>query len=458
MDAELQLLLAMTWEHEQGNGLTQLRNLSELVKQKVRESSHIFEKERDQETAAWTILNSLQHANNRSADEKGLSYSLLDWSISPANKDLLRLHRETKAPFSVAVALAMEAKAAIDDRVPKGRIMQEMRRRIRLIGEREQFPFHVPALAACIMAIASRPGRIVQSELIADVESYEKGVESIATDSARIKRMELVAELLPTAQQIRLKIDQCYSWSDLAHFDGRRTSLKALAYYTQLNHYGYVADARFSPQRVAVNIIPSDLFHSQFNIWFLRASTLMFSGDDRETRILRRSIVDSERANVRVYDKRVLDSLALLVPLDDPKHDIGRQLALFLMRLNLEWKKRQIEPKDSAEFLEKLPVSLRDLVISHGMRRKIVSSKKTILYCLAGLIAENVYRYRHQYKDLLVPLRIKTRADVDDYVAKRIYEHGFQYNAETLRRRRAKWHREFLDRVPEIFGLDDAPT
>ena len=458
MDAELQLLLTMTWEHEQGNGLTQLRNLSKLVKEKVGESPHIFETERDRESAAWAILNSLQHANNIGVNERGLSYSLLDWSISPTNKDLLRLHRETKAPYFVVVSLVREAKAALDDRTPKGRIMQQIRTRIRLIGEREQFPFHVPALAACIMAIASRPGRIVQSELIAEVESYEKGVEGIAADPARIKRMEIVAELLPTAKQIRLKIDQCYSWSDLASFSGSRTSLNALSHYTQLNHYGYVSDARFSPQRVAVKILPSDFFYSQFSIWFLRASTLMFSGDDRETRILRRSIIDSDRANIRVYDKGVLDSLALLVPLDDPNHDIGRQLALLLMRLNLEWQKRHSKPKESAEFLEKLPPSLRHLVVSHGMRRKIVSSKKTILYCLAGLIAENSYRYRHQNKDKLEPLGIKNRSDFDDYVSKLIHQHGFQYSSETLRRRRSNWHREFLDRVPEIFGLDDAST
>jgi len=458
MDAELQLLLTTTWEHERGNGLAQLQNLSKLVKEKVSEASHIFGVEEDQKTATWRVLNSLQHASSIVANAHSPSHSLLDWSVSPANKDLPRLHRETKAPFYVSVALTSEAKAAIDDRVPAGYVSQEIRSRVRLIGEREQFPFHVPALAACIMKIASRRGRIVQSELAAEVENYEKTIEDIAADPARIKRMELVAELLPIAKEMRLKIDQCYSWSDLAHFSERHTSLLALKYYAQLNHYKYVSDARFSPQRVAIKLIPPDVFHSQFTIWFLRASTLMLSGHDRETRILRRSVLHSEQANVRVYGKSVLDSLALLVPLDDPQHDIGRQLALLLMRLNSEWRKRYMDPKESAEFLEKLPVSLRDLVISHGMRRKIVSSKKTVLYCLAGLIAENAYKYRSQNKALWEPLGIKTRAEIDDYITKQIYEHGFQYSAETLRRRRSRWHRDFLDRVPEIFGLNDAPT
>ena len=457
MDAELQLLLALTWEQEQGDGLKQLRKLSKLVEEKVGESSHIFEAKRDRDIAVWKILEALQNANRIDIERNGLLHSLLDWSTSPVDRDLLRLHRETKAPFQVALGLVREAKEAIDDRVPKRLVAQEMRSRIRLLGEREQFPFHVPALAACIMAIASRPGRILQSELAAEVENYERGVEGIVADSARIKRMELVAELLPSAKKIRLKIDQSYSWGDLANYSGR-TSLKALSLYTQLNHYGYVSDARFSQQRVVVKILPANFFHSQFNICFLRASTLMFSGDDREARILRRSIVDSERADVRVHGKRVLDSLVLLVPLDDTKHDIERQLALFLMQLNTAWRRRHMEPKESAEFLEKLPSSLRDLVISHGMRRKIASSKKTILYCLAGLIAENAYRYRHQHEAQLGAKGIKTRADVDDYVARQIHKYGFQYSAETLRRRRARWRREFLDRVPEIFGLDDAPA
>lgn len=458
MDAELQLLLAVTWEGEQGDGLAQLRELSKLVEKKVEESPHIFNTKQDRKMATRKILDALQNARRDSIKSNEPTYSSLDWSTSPVNIDLRRLHRETKAPFQVALQLTSEAKDAINNRIPKTFIEHELRSRIRFLGEREQFPFHVAAFAACIMSIASRPGKILQSELTAEVAHYESSVEGFVADLDSIKRMELVAELLPNAKTIRLKIDLSYSWADLVDYGTHRTSLKALQLYTQLNHYGYVADARFSQKRVTAKILPPDFFLNQFSIWFLRASTLLFSGDDRETRALRHSIVNSERADVRVYGKRVHNSLVLLVPIEDAKHDIERQLALFLMQLNTAWKRQHMEPEESAEFLEKLPVSLRGLVISHGMRRKIASSKKTILYCLAGLIAENVYRYRHMNEPLLGANGIKNRADIDEYVAKKICEYGFQYNAETLRRRRAKWRREFLDRVPEIFGLYDVPA
>ena len=203
-------------------------------------------------------------------------------------------------------------------------------------------------------------------------------------------------------------------------------------------------------------IIPADVFHKEMTIWFLRVSTLMFSGDDREPRILRRSIVDSERADVRVYGKQVLDSLVLIVPTNDEAHDIEKQLSLLLLKLDSKWRKRNVDLVESAKFLESLPATLRDLVVSHGLRRKVIRSKKTLLFCLAGLLAENVYRYRHKHKKSLEAKGIRTRADSDEYVAELLKEHGFHYSAETLRRKRSQWRREFLERVPEIFGFGDA--
>jgi len=455
MDAELQLLLAVTWEHEQGEGLTRLQELCGSVEERVEQFPNVFESEYDRTIAVWQILDALQELKRIGAGTTRSSASLSDWSISPVGLDLPRLHREIRAPYRISYILVHEAKISIEARVPRSNVVSELRKRIRFLGEYERFPFHVSALAACIMTVASRPGRIFQLELEAKVANYERAVERLISDAGRIKRMELVDEFLSSAKNVRLKIDQSYSWSDLARYSTKRTSLKALGTYTQLNYHGYVSDARFSKHRVKTPILSDELFHKHFTIWFLRASTLMFSGDDRETRVLRRSIVHSERADVRVYGKPVLDSLVMLVPLDDDTHDIERQLALLLMRLDKTWRSRHMEPEESADFLEKLPESLKGIVISHGMRRKVASSKKTVLYCLAGLIAENIYKYRHHNKEFLEREGIRTRADVDEFVAKEIHKRGFQYNAETLRRRRAKWRREFLDRVPEIFGIDD---
>jgi hypothetical protein len=453
MDAQLQSLLAITWQHRKNDGVTRLLELAKLAQEKVAECTTIFKTDRDQEYAVMRTLDALQHAFRRPGTQRA-AYFLNDWAITPSGLDLPRLHCETKAPFQVVTALVKEAKRDLEARAIRGKVQEQLRRSIRAIGEAEQFPFHVPTLAECIVGLASRPGRVVEAELTADVARYEKEAERIALDTQHIKMMEIAAELLPIAQSIYIQIDQCYPWSEIATSAAKMTSLKTLKMYTHLNYHGLANDARFSHHHVKIPIIPAASFRKDMTIWIMRASALMFSGPDRETRTLQRSIVDAERADVQIYGKRLLDSLVMIVPLDDETHDIERQLALLLIRLDAVWRRRGFDVKASAKFLEKLPVSLRDLVVNHGMRRKVVRSKKSLLFCLAGLVAENVYRFRDQHEALL-PKGIKTRTEIDDYVSVLVKEHGFQYTAETLRRKRSQWCREFLDRVPEIFGLED---
>lgn len=455
MDAILQLLLAITWQNERSDGLSCLRGLARKVEERVAGNADIFESEQDRSVAASQIIDALQDACRQPRTERHRN-SLNDWSITPGDLDLPRLHEETAAPYEVARGLVEETKKALEARIDHKKIVGELRWKIRVIGERERFPFHVPALAAGIMNIANRPGLVLEAELVTEVASYIKLVERLAANTQAIKRMEIVAELLPVAERVCLQIDQSYSWSVLAINAAIKTSIKALRIYTQLNFYGLVSDARFSRQVMKTRIIPEDFFQENFTIWFMRASTLMSSGDDRETRAIRRSIVDAQHADVRVHDKQVLNSLVLLAPLGNDSHDIERQLALFLIELDSAWRRHHVSPEASANFFEKLPEDLRNLVIKHGMRRKVVGAKKTLMFCLAGLVAENVYRYRDRHERLLGAKGIKNRGDVDDYVAGLLREHGFQYKAETLRRKRAQWRRDFLDRVPEIFGLDEA--
>lgn len=455
MDAKLQLLLAITWQHEEDDALTRLDDLAKSVKEKVAECPEIFKSERDREIAGLQILDALQETR-RLPEAERVDHLLGGWAVLPTNTNLARLHRETQAPQLIARTLVAEAKRDFESRADHRAIAATLHRCISALGKQKQFPFHVPALAACIMALGRRPGHVTDEDITVEVARYEKEAERIAADKQRIKRNELVAELLPAAERICLQIDQSYSWGDLAVVARTMTSLSVLGTYTQLNYYGLVSDAHFSPKAVKAPIIPADVFHKEMTIWFLRVSTLMYSGDDRETRILRRSIVDSERADVRVYGKQVLDSLVLIVPTNDEAHDIEKQLSLLLLKLDSKWRKRNVDLVESAKFLESLPATLRDLVVSHGLRRKVIRSKKTLLFCLAGLIAENVYRYRHKHKKSLEAKGIRTRADSDEYVAELLKEHGFHYSAETLRRKRSQWRREFLERVPEIFGFGDA--
>jgi len=455
MDAKLQLLLAITWQHGEGDGLTRFDDLAKSVKEKVAGCSEIFESDRDQEIAELQILDSLQEAR-RLPEAERVDRLLGGWTMLPTNTDLAQLHRETAAPYLIARIFVAEARKGFEARVDHRAIAARLRREISALGKHERFPFYVPALAECFMELARRPGHVTDAEITLEVARYEKEAERLAADKQRIKRNEIVAQLLPAAEQISLQIDKSYSWGDLAINARGMTSLNTLGIYTQLNYHGLVTDARFSPKSVKTPIIPADTFQKEMTIWFLRVSALVYSGDDRETRILRHSIINSERADVRIYGKPVLNSLVLLVPLDAEEHDIEKQLALLLIKLDSSWRRRDVDLAKSARFLEKLPVSLRDLVVSHGMRRKIIRTKKTLLFCLAGLIAENIYRYQHKHVKFLEAKGRRTRADIDEYVAGLLKERGFQYSAETLRRKRTQWRREFLERVPEIFGLGDA--
>lgn len=454
MDAQLQALLAITWQHRKNEGVTRLHELAKLTEEKVAECTTIFKSDRDQESAVMRILDALQHACRR-PEPKRSAHFLSDWAITPTGMDLPGLHRETTAPFQVVSVLVTEAKRELEARVSRAKVLAKLRGCIREIGEQERFPFHVPSLADCIVELASRPGPVLAAEVANDVASYEKEAEQLALNTQYIKRMEIAAELLPIAQSICIQIDQCYPWSEIANSAAGMTSLKALEMYTHLNYHDFVSDARFSHHHVKIPKVPAAKFRKNMTIWMMRASALMFSGPDKETRTLQLSIVDAERADVRIYGKRLLDSLVMIVPLDDDTHDIESQLALLLIRLDAIWRRRGLDVKASAKFLEKLPQSLRDLVVNHGMRRKVIRSKKSLMFCLAGLVAENIYQFRDQHKEFLLSKGITTRAHIDEYVAGLLKEHGFQYTAETLRRKRSQWCREFLDRVPGIFGLDE---
>ncbi|WP_186150766.1 hypothetical protein [Burkholderia gladioli] len=453
MDAYLQFLLAVTWQRRQGNGLERLIDLSQQVRGKVDASAGIFESDRERAIATSQILNSLQDAR-RPLGPGRRSHSLEDWTAPPSDVDLPRMHQENEdSLLNFARTLMVQVKRDFEARVPLRTLTSWVGGPIRAIGKDLPFPFHVPALADCIVYLASRPGHVTERELCTEVARYQQVAERLAANKKLIARLQIAAELRSTADEIRIQIDQSYEWDTLVdHVTD--TSLKALDLYARMNLHGRVNDGRFSPEAMKTKPIPTAEFDRLFNSWFVRGLTLSFSGDDRETRAMRRSILDSERANVRVYGRPVLDSLVLLVPCDDRTLDIERQLALFLMRLDSKWRNRHLGPSESGAFFDSLPEGLRDLVANHGIRRKIVDTKKPILFCLAGLIAENLYRDRHS-TNLKGVSPVRTWADTDDYVAALLNERGFAYSAETLRRGRPRFRREFLNRVPDIFGFDE---
>lgn len=456
MDAYLQLLLALTWQHSQSDGLKRLVALRKQVVQKIDASPHVFKSERERSIATMHILNSLQDARRCPVSDRSV-HPLHQWTTSPSSIDLHCLHRQCEDNFSNAVAeLVSAARIRMESRVARQDLTNWIGRAICAMAEDLGIPLYVPALADLIVYLASQPGYSPASDLHTELSRYQQLAERLSENKNLIIRSQIVAELRPLADDISLRIDRSYAWAELASFT-KETSLKALGLYTQLNLHGRIKDGRFSHNIMRKEAMPSVDFERVFNPFFVRGLTFLMSGDDSDTRQMRHRIVDTERVDVRVNGRRVSDSLMLLVPCEDREFDMERQLALLLLRLDKDRRSRHGNPDKSAPFFESLSPDLHQLIENHGVRRKLIHTKKKLLFCLAGLVAENVYQYREQHSTFLSAGRpLKTRVDADEHTVALLRESGFHYKSETLRRGRPLFRRNFLDRVPTIFGLDES--
>jgi hypothetical protein len=456
MDAYLQLLLALTWQNMHSDGIGRLIELKKLVTQKLDAYPHTFKDERERSIATMQILNSLQDEQRRFKLEKPNNI-LHQWTTIPLNTDLPSLHQQSEYSFfEAAKVLVSVARIRVDSGVTRRELTNWISGGVSAMAEDLGVPLYVPALTDLIVYLASQPRFITESVLRKELLRYRQVAEGLAENKNLMIRSIIVTELKASVNDISLRIDQSYSWADLASF-ARETSVKALYWYTQLNLHGVVKDSHFSSNIVSKKAIPSADFESLCTPWFIRGLTLMMTGDDRDTKLINHYIVDTERADVQVNGRRVSKSLMFLAPYGDPRElDIEHQLVIFLVRLNRTLRYRHDDSNKSTIFLEDLSPNLRQLVENHCVRRKIAHTKKDVLFCLAGLIAENIYRYRDKHNTILSDGRpLRTRTDADEYTAALLAEHGFHYKAETLRRRRSQFRRDFLDRVPAIFGLDE---
>ncbi|TCF97942.1 hypothetical protein BZM27_55280, partial [Paraburkholderia steynii] len=85
--------------------------------------------------------------------------------------------------------------------------------------------------------------------------------------------------------------------------------------------------------------------------------------------------------------------------------------------------------------LNEIPKALWGLVEGYGMWRKVILTKKDLLFCLAGLMAENIYHARARNK----PKRkdgtpVKTLEDCYLLTVELLASHGFTYSAATLKK------------------------
>jgi hypothetical protein len=448
IDAYLQLLIAFTWQHMQSDGIVRLKKLEKMVIQKLEGFPHIFKTEHERSIARMQILDSLQDERRRLKSE-GPNHMLYQWTTIPSNIDLPCLHQQSEDSFFKAVSMLVSAaRVHVDLRVTRRELTNWISGAVSAMAEDLGVPLYVPALTDLTVYLANLPGRITASALRNELSRYRQVAERLAENKKLMIRSIIVSELKTLTEDIHLQIDQSYSWSDLAYF-AKETSLKALNWYMQLNLHGVVRDGHFSSNIVRKEAMSSADFESVNTPWIIRGLTLMMTGDDRVTKYMNRYIVDTERVDVRVKGRRVSNSLMLLVPYgDSPELDIEHQLAVFLSRLSTILKDRYVDQNKSATFLESLSLDLSQFIENHFARRKIIHTKKDILFCLAGLIAEIIYRYKDKNNIILSDGRqLRTRTDADEYTAALLTEHGFHYKAETLRRGRSRFRRDFLGSV-----------
>lgn len=450
MDAFLQLLLAKTWQHTQSDGLIKLTKLSKMIRHEIDAHAKVFESERERSLALSQILRALQ-VSKEYPETSGPTLVHQHWTILPLDIDLADRHRQTERQHFHAVAHLISTTTAFMQSRPGRQVTEKwVDGAIRAMGEDLSLPIFIPALTDLIIHFATRPGRLPIPALNMELQRYRKTAIELASNRKVMIRAQIVSDLRPMASGIDLQIDQSFDWDQLTNH-AKDTTLSALRYYAQLNANGHVSDARFSHNAM----LETRMSRTEFAIFtpkFIRAMTISMQGRDLRTRTMEKTIIDTERSDVRVNDRRVRKSLILVIPYDEPDFDIELHLALSLQRLDM--KSRQHKEAQSEDVHEWIPESLHPLIEAHGMRRKIVHNKKTMLFCLAGLLAENIYRYRAQYTTTLQNgTLLKTRAHADEYTAELLRKYGFHYSAESLRRGRSRFRKDFLDRVPIIFGL-----
>jgi hypothetical protein len=104
--------------------------------------------------------------------------------------------------------------------------------------------------------------------------------------------------------------------------------------------------------------------------------------------------------------------------------------------------------------LDEIPKALWGLVEGYGIRRKVILTKKDLMPCLAGLMAENIYSAREKNK----PKRrdgslVKTLEDCYALTVELLASHGFTYSEASLKKGRTRFRKKYLEKIPEILDL-----
>jgi hypothetical protein len=455
MDAYLQLLLAQTWQHAQNDALERLVALHAEVVERVGAAATVFDSERERGVAVIKIVGALQRAQARPGPDP-LAYVGHGWTRFPAAGDLsrrseaqdLRLCREV---MGIVEWARMRAASGI-----RGEALDwEIAAAIGAISGALGVPLFIPALRDMVMHHVRRQNQDADARLPRHIRDYQDALPRIyASDRKRLARNAIIAELRWLAKDINLHIGASFGWDNLAGFD-RETSLKAVNTYAHLCNSGRVSDASFK-YRDALSSRATQEVAQVLGPEMVRGLTLMMRAEDDATRRLRKNIVDTDRSVVYVDGRRVKGSLMVLIPHDDDEFDLEGQLGLLLMRMEAVRHRRDGPSGKLTRYFERFSPLLKQLGEKGVFRRKIIPDKKNLMFCLANLVCENIYRNARRRKILLPGgKRARSLDDARELTVAVLADAGFRYSTDSLRDRRAEFKRDYLGRVPAIFGLKD---
>ncbi|WP_105819758.1 hypothetical protein [Burkholderia gladioli] len=459
MDAYVQLLLAITWQNRRTDGLEKLIRLGHIVNEKIYGRPDLFPSEVERLEASSGTLQALQRMRHR---ERGTAHP---WTTSPVDCDLKRWHTVAAAQLLVEIATLVNAtQLHIQSNTPRQELIPWIHEGLAFLSRALSIPLHTIALTDLILRLASQPGQPRKAALTAELSSYRVFSERAANDPRLRFHLDMMAELKPQADDIQLEIDASYNWADLSYL-AKETSLKAISIYGLLNKYKWLEDGHFSEAKRSDREIPVDIQERFLTHQQLHGMSLMMSGSNRETRRLQHHIVNSRSREVTVEGHRLSNSLVIIIPYQDNDIDLEYLMGQALVsysRIRRAQKHRDATsgalPSEyvapSSPLLEEIPKALWGLVEGYGLRRKVTPTKKDLLFCLAGLMAENIYHARARNKPKLKDgSPVKTLEDSYSLTIELLASHGFTYSATTLRKGRTRFRKEYLEKIPEILNL-----
>jgi hypothetical protein len=450
IDALLQFALAVTWQNAQTDGLARLTVLFKSVEQRLAEHQQIFATASERSVAALQVIDALQ--TSRHTKPTTLRYT--DWTNFAAALDLFSRNPDIHALRPAIRSLIERTRVQIQRGVPPAALRHGIESETRVMARALHFPLYVPGVVRLVLHFATLALPVEDAELDPALTRYWVSVlHQLEHERKRDICDQIVSELRDTASAIDLRIDQSFAWSVLVS-ERTFTSLFLLKIYMVLNIRGWITDARFRSGRIRVNDLSQDQFDKLLTPSLVRDTILMMSADDAQSRHMRRSVIDTDRQRTQINARQVSNSLLMVAPYEIDGVDLEHLIARFVLNLVRQRKRRHGAQPDSPG-INDLPPLLQQLVAHHGVRRKLCATKKNVLFCVAHLVAENVYRYRDQNQTKLDNgTLVRTRQDADIFTASLLANHGFQYTAESLRRGRAQFRHTLLERVPDLFGLD----